>query len=1272
MFRFLIISILLVFSACVPKPEEIKGCGSGLEFNNDTLSCVSANPAINLGGSLLTLSVDEDTPESFSLPPATTNAIGGDLYWFITTAPTKGIITGCADRTVTGSSTGVGTSLLSCVYTPNPNFVGADSFKFKICNSENGFSRCGAIQEVAVTISELGEDIPVLFGPSNITIFEGENISFDIRAGKRSLGESDSIHICMTLVDPTGALVPAGVGELTMNRNSAPFTTTLAGGCQEIGTENGNLNLTLSTVTASSNLIMGCPNNDPACAKVATIQLRMCEVPDCSILVDPNLYAQSTITVTVNPRNFAPVIAPYMPITATLPLVVGSILEEGAPITIGVDGLGAYNRTVLRATDLDDGQALVYEYIPGSYTPALGGNLVCPGNVLPCTFTPATNYNGPVSFRYLARDTAGITSTPITVNFELTAVNDLPTFSITSQVYAYTDPLTPAVLSESTTLANRTFGVGEGGGTYENSQQLTLSAVSTRPELLPIGNIALYRGTTLVGNLGSPLTIDAPGIDADLQNYNLSFTPVAGVVSNLDFTVTLTLNDAQATNNTSSIILNFDGITNINNPPSFTQAPPANFAFQQGGPVKDLVFRATPGTNDWANAASGLQPIIVTVTSSDTSVIDLSTADLLISGGFNINAPVCGAASCTWEIEPLGADDPADNDLTLQIEPGIRGTSNLVFTVSDGTGSGDVSSTTTVNVLNYVASFGGWNKVKALGPQYGLINTAITPATLELGWESLVVTENGTPVTDYTIKIFRNTTGNFAALDEDSDALDNAGQAHSINTISLSSADTFDDGLLLESGRRYYYLIAVVPNDTGDLVIPTATADQRLEVVMPPDNTVLVHRWMANRQFCLESGQTPDRTNNYRCLNGGLGAAPSGGNWYYDQLVHIYIDRYENGCPYDPGFAEDGLTASFAVPNRVHYNRSTGVCSYSTGAAWVPFDSTIIGNRPTLSTQMAEAPPLTNLNRSVAQAICAVETPKCSKLGCDALWAGQVRQLPIRREIIAASAWPDTFPVGTSRTVIEDNGDHGVGACNTSGAAGQGFVNFASTTATSSSFPSDGSDVDFRALLNSATVTANCESRYGVRNAVGNVSEWIADTFSCAQVNPAVDASCSLIAPLGIVGAGRDDSLAINNSMNLNYLLTDPPVRGNGVLIEMDNPKSMISYLNLTMDRIHMAVGFPFYESLAVFTIPGAPKVDTSTTFPATIESAYYGQDTLALYYGSDTTGDPNTRYAAIQGGHWESGNGAGRFSLELVQQVASDNLVGHRCVVRLTPSPAP
>ena len=1073
----------------------------------------------------------------------------------------------------------------------------------------------------------------------------------------------------MSLSDPDGAFVPAGVGEFTMTRSSSPFSVTTAGGCQEIGDEGGNLNLILSNVTATSNLFVGCPNNDPSCAKVATIQLRMCQVANCLALVNPNDYSQSTITVMVNPRNFAPVITPYMPITATLPIVLASIPEENAAITIGVDGLGAYDRDVLAATDAD-GQALVYEYVPASYSPALGGNLDCSGNLLPCTFTPAANYNGLVSFRYLARDTAGVASSIITVNMNLTAVNDQPTYSTSSQVYAYTNVLTPASLSENTVLANRSFGVGEGGGVYETSQQLTLSAVSSRPDLLPIGSISLYRGATLVGNLGAPLVMDGAGVDADLQNFNLSFTPSAGVVSPDDFTVTVTINDSQVSNNSANIVLNFDGISNINNAPSFSQTPAANFAFQQGGPVKDLVFRATPGTNDWVLATGGLQPLIVTVSSSDTSVVNLSTATLSVGSGFDpVVAPVCAAATCTWNLTTDGSADPSTDDIVLRFPPGLRGTSNLVITISDGTGSGDVSSVTTVNVLNYVANFEGWSQVKAIGPHYGLINTAIVPGSLELGWDELTVTENGVPVTDYRIKVFRNTTGNFAALNDADNAVVDAGQAYNVNTITLAEGVTFDDGLPLDSGERNYFMIAIVPNDTGDLVIPTAVADQVLEVVMPPDNMVLVHRWMANRQFCLESGQTPDRTNNYRCLNGGLGAVPSGGNWYFDQLIHLYVDRYENGCPYTPTYAQDIAAAGTPPANTVHYNRTNGVCSYYNGG-WFPFDATIISNVPSLSTQMAEAPPLTSLARTTAQAICVAETPKCNKAGCHALWAAQTRQLPIRREIIAASAWPDNFPPGISRGDIEDSGDHGVGACNTNSAAGEAFGAVGVTAATASTFPSDGSQPDFKGLLNSASATANCESRYGVRNAVGNYVEWIADTLACTEVTMGVDARCSLITPLGTVGAGRDDSIALNNAMNLNYAFTDLLARGNGILLDIDIPRSMESYLNLTMDRIHMAVGLPFYETIAVLTIPGAPKVSGSLDLPTSIDSPYYGLDSLGLFFDTNTTGDPTTRYGMLQGGHWESGSGAGRFSIDMAQQAASDYLVGHRCVIRLPTTP--
>jgi hypothetical protein len=114
----------------------------------------------------------------------------------------------------------------------------------------------------------------------------------------------------------------------------------------------------------------------------------------------------------------------------------------------------------------------------------------------------------------------------------------------------------------------------------------------------------------------------------------------------------------------------------------------------------------------------------------------------------------------------------------------------------------------------------------------------------------------------------------------------------------------------------------------------------------------------------------------------------------------------------------------------------------------------------------------------------------------------------------------------------------------------------------------------------------------------------------------------------------------------------------------------MESYLNLTMDRIHMAVGLPFYESIAVLTIPGAPKVSGTLDLPTSIDSPYYGLDSLGLFFNTNTTGDPTTRYGMLQGGQWESGSGAGRFSIDMAQQAASDYLVGHRCVIRLTPSP--
>ncbi len=1251
---------LLLLSACIPKPQEIKGCGSGQEFSDATLGCISSTGIVDVVSQIADLDVIEDTPRVFALPtkpPSNTEPV----YFFITRAPGRGTLSnGCSGQELV--------PLSSCTYTPAANVVSAvsdlfpvDEFRYRLCNNPAGTSRCGSEQTVQIMISEANEDLPIVTSAANVAVFEGESFFVDIRAARQSLRENDPIYACLLVSGD----VAATTAPIQLTQSQAPGASVTTGNCLLIGNEAGNLSVGLASFSATAGIIAGCPNNEASCAQNIVVRVRVCEENvDC---LDP-LYAgqfQDLVTnVRINPRNFAPAISPATPIAAA------NIEEEGSAITFHVPnqpttpGVPTINdRLLLEATDLD-GQPLTYEYVPFTHTPTNSGTFVCSaGNALPCTFTPAVDFVGTVSFRYLARDSAAAISNQVTVTWNVTQVNDRPFFQSTGHIFGY--QTSPVELQENTTLADRTLRVGEGGGVYENGQVLLLSATTSHPGLLPLSGIVLKRGTTVLGDLSSPRLMDnVANMDADAQNFTLSFTPTANIVSSEVITVTLTVDDQQALNNTNSPVFSFtfNGIRNIDHPLEFTLDPATTVGFQQNGPTRDLVFRATPGLNDWQSASGGSQALTVTVTSSNSAAIDLTNPGTLLQavGGITVTPGAAAPGTRVWTLTYSGLDEPSDNDLTLRLAPSLRGTSNVAVTISDGGPSTPLTRTITAGVYEHIFNFAGWSKIFAKGASYGQITTALESAELNIAWNEFTVTEGGNSVGNFRVRLYRSTSSDFSTLP--SAAILNAGLTPAVREVTLNDTVTLDDlGIngALVPGQRYYFILGIVPDETGEVVLPQPAADRVLEVVMPPDNMVLQHRWMANANFCASAGLTADRENNYRCLNRGLGAVPASGDWFYDQIVHLFVDVHEAGCPYT--LAGNGAPVPPGTANDVYYNRDNGQCLYSNGVAWLPYSSAIYGAVPGLVTNKFELPPLAQLSRADALAVCDAEEIQCEEGACPAgVWAGLRRSLPLRREIVESTSWGTTPGWAT----IENSGDHGLEACNTAGAAGVTF--FAGATEEMASFPSSGATVGLTPLLTGSTLTQACKSRYGARDLIGNVGEWLGDTMSCSNID-GVLSECGYVAAAVTPGAGRDDALAANNALNTVYGFdSNPaPVRGRGFSLTQNAVATWVSMLTSGVDRFHLAVGFPFFEDVPAITVPSAPILDASGALPATLAPTALSSDTVTLTWGGTEL------YALVHGGSWRDGaGGAGRFALELRRRDSPAAHVGHRCVIRMPVAP--
>ena len=109
--------------------------------------------------------------------------------------------------------------------------------------------------------------------------------------------------------------------------------------------------------------------------------------------------------------------------TVTGTITVAVLAVDDAPVALAQSVSTPEDAALaitLGATDVDDSPAnLTYQIV----TPPLHGTVT--GSGTGRTYTPATNYNGPDSFVFQARDPQGL-STTATISITVTPINDAP------------------------------------------------------------------------------------------------------------------------------------------------------------------------------------------------------------------------------------------------------------------------------------------------------------------------------------------------------------------------------------------------------------------------------------------------------------------------------------------------------------------------------------------------------------------------------------------------------------------------------------------------------------------------------------------------------------------------------------------------------------------------------------------------------------------------------------------------------------------------------
>ena len=251
----------------------------------------------------------------------------------------------------------------SFTYTPIADFSGNDSFTYSVVGS------CGSASSGVVSVSVLGiADAPSL-GVTDGTGRAGSSVPLSISAALSDTDGSESLSVTVSGV-PSGATLSAG-------------------------TDNGDGSWTLSTGDLSG-LSLATPwgSTAPVVLSVAATATEASNGSQASV--------QSTLTVSIDATNAAPVVSGYVAATV-----------EDTPLTLS----GA---TLLGTASDGDGDALRLVSVSGASqgTVVLNGD----GSV---SYTPAADTSGGDSFTYTVSDSYGATAAG-TVTLTVAAVNDAP------------------------------------------------------------------------------------------------------------------------------------------------------------------------------------------------------------------------------------------------------------------------------------------------------------------------------------------------------------------------------------------------------------------------------------------------------------------------------------------------------------------------------------------------------------------------------------------------------------------------------------------------------------------------------------------------------------------------------------------------------------------------------------------------------------------------------------------------------------------------------
>lgn len=411
-----------------------------------TITVNALNDAPVMAGNQ-TGSTNEDTAINITLSGATDFDLPAQTITYrVVSAPLNGTLSACI-------TTGAYSTDVTCTYTPNANFNGTDSFVYK---ANDSLIDSSSNSTYTITVNAVN-DAPTVPATQSIATNEDTVLNFNLNAGSdieanplsyikltnpasgtlTCTGGASSACTYTPVANFTGTttftykandgLLDSNVATVTITVNAindAPtIPTTQAVATNEDTVLNFNLNagtdiegsaLSYIKLTSPASGTLTCTGGaSSACTYTPAANFNgtttfTYKVNDGSL--DSNT---ATVTITVNPINDAP----------TIPATQALATNEDTTLNFNLNA----------GTDVD-GNTLTYIKL----TNPASGTLTCTGGISSaCSYVPAANYNGSVTFTYKTND-ATVDSNTATVTITVNAINDLPVVGA-NQAFAVND-----------------------------------------------------------------------------------------------------------------------------------------------------------------------------------------------------------------------------------------------------------------------------------------------------------------------------------------------------------------------------------------------------------------------------------------------------------------------------------------------------------------------------------------------------------------------------------------------------------------------------------------------------------------------------------------------------------------------------------------------------------------------------------------------------------------------------------------------------------------